>query len=519
MKDFDEQKATRAIRFFERHCTHIKGRWAGQRFQLIPWEGELLWELFGRVKPDGFRRYRICYCEIPKKNGKSELAAGIALKMLVADDEYGGEVYSAAADRKQAELVFDVAAQMVRNDPVLRKRLKIIDSRKQIADHRSNSFYQALSRETFTKHGLNPSAIIFDELHAQKTRELWDVLVEGTDAARTQQLIFAISTAGVYDQNSICWEIREHGRQILEGIIEDPSFLPVMYYADKGEDWENEKVWERVNPSLGYIFDLDVIRKHYKEAKEIPARQNNFRRYRLNEWVNQVSRWMPMDKWDLCDGEVAEKELLRRTCYGGLDLSSSIDMTAFVLVFPPVKKKEKWKVLPYFFIPEERMGERVKRDRVPYNLWVEAGLIEATPGNVIDYSFIKKRVVNCAKLFNLKEVAYDPWGAVKLAVELNGDEGIDMVEFRQGFKSMSPPTKELLVLVLGKQIEHGGNPVLRWCADNMVVEIDAAENIKPNKQKATERIDGMVALIMGLGRAIVNEEGSIYDERGVLVFG
>jgi len=511
------------ISFFQKYLTHIKGRWAGQEFRLIPWQVELLKKAFGTITDKGTRQYRIVYVEIPKKNGKSELASGVALYSLCGDGEMGGEVYSAAGDREQASLVYYPAAQMVRNNQRLSERLKVIDSRKRIIDAQSNSFYQVLSSEAFTKHGLNPSAVCFDETHAQPNRELWDVLTEGTDIARSQQLIFVTTTAGIYDKNSIGYQLHEKARQVQEardrGEEIDPTFLPVLFCADKDKDnWEDKEVWSRVNPSLNHIFDIDNINQHYLEVKQDPSRLNNFLRFRLNMWVGQISRYIPMDKWDACNGEVKKDELVKRICYGGLDLSSSIDLTAFVLVFPPEKPNEKWKILSRFYVPEDNIFERSRKDNVPYDMWVRSGLITATPGNVIDYAFIRKDVNNAAKIYNLKEVAFDPWGAVKLATELHEEDGIEMVEHRQGFKSMSPPTKDLLKMVMSGQLAHGDNPVLRWCADNLAVKIDAAENVKPEKDKSSERIDGIVALIMGLGRALLSyDKKSIYETERLFV--
>jgi phage terminase large subunit-like protein len=515
---FDESEAQRAVDFIQTLCCHTKGRWAGVRFSLIPWQEQLTREIFGTKKDNGFRQINTVYCEVPKKNGKSEFAAAIALQGLVSDREQMGEVYSAATDKDQAGIVFHTAAEMVRKNILLRQRIKIIDSRKRMVDLKSGSIYQALSRETYTKHGLNPSRIVFDELHALPTRELWDILVEGTDTARDQQLIFAITTAGVYDPLSICWEVREYARQVEEGIIEDPSFHSVIYSAGKDEDWTDEDVWRRVNPSLGHIFDIDKVREYYEKVKSSPARQNNFRRYRLNQWVNQISRWLDMDAWEACGGRIVKKDLIGRECYAGLDLSSSIDLTAFVLVFPPVKRRERWKILPFFFVPEDRMAERAQRDRVPYPLWARAKLINATPGNVIDYDFVKKTVLEAGNLYKIREIAFDPWGAAKLTTDL-ANEGFEMVEHRQGFKSMSPPMKELEKMTLNREFSHGGHKVLRWCADNLTVSIDAAENLKPDKAKARERIDGMVALVMALGRAVVAQRAaeSEYERRGLVV--
>ena len=513
------EKAIRAINFIQRLCSHTKGKWAGMPFHLLTWQFVILWRLFGQCKPDGNRQYRTTYCEIPKKNGKSELAAAIALILLVADDEQGAEVYSAAADINQAGLVYAVSAQMVRNNKTLSKRLRVLDSRKRIIDYKTNSFYQVLSAEVATKHGLNPSGIIFDELHAQPNRNLWDVLTEGTDYARSQQMVFTITTAGVYDPNSICWEIREHARQIDEGTIQDDSFLPVLYIADKEkEDYEDPKLWKRVNPSIGRIFTLDHIAEDYEKVKQRPARLNNFLRFRLNIWVNQLSRWIDMTAWDDCKGKIDPGVLIGRECFAGLDTSTKIDLTALVLAFPPEDDGDKWEIICKTYCPDDTIMRRSQEDRVPYNLWRDAGYLTATPGNVVDESFIKADILNFSKIYDLKEVAYDPWNASSIATDLLETHGIQMVEHRQGYASMSEPSKEFEKLILSKKLRHDGNPVLRWCVDNLAVTTDAAGNCKPAKDKARERIDAAVASIMAVGRAIVNYEArSVYEDRGFIV--
>lgn len=511
--------AHRAIRFIETHCTHIKGnRWAGRPFTLIPWQRDLLEKAYGTLNEKGKRQYRTVYCEVGKKNGKSELASCVALIGLVGDDEQGAEVYSAAGDRDQASLVYYPAAQMVRNREVLRNRVKIVDSRRRIIDYKTNSFYQVLSSESFTKHGLNPSTIGFDELHAQKTRELYDVLTEGTDIAREQQLIFIITTAGIHDENSIGWEVHEYARQVKEGIIDDPTFLPIIYAAEPDDDWEDPEVWKKANPSLGYIFDMDNLKQHYDAVAQNPARQNNFRRYRLNQWVSQVTRYIPMDHWRACGDAVDPGKLLKRACFGGLDLSSKVDMTAFVLVFPP-EGNEKWQILPWYFMPEDNLVERSRADGVPYDMWARGKLplITLTPGNVIDYGFVEKKIIEASKLYNLREVAYDPWNAMELAVRLENNRGITMVEHRQGFRSMSEPTKKLHAHIMEEKLAHGGHKILTWNADNLEVKIDASENVRPVKANTKQRVDGLIATIMAFGRAIEHwSRPSVYASRGVI---
>jgi len=509
---FDGSRAARALKFINLLC-HTKGEWAGQPFNLREWQRKPIEQLFGTLNEDGSRQYRTCYWEIPRKNGKSETAAAIALYMLFADGEVGGEIYSCAADREQASLVFNVAAQMIRYSPELSAMSKIVDSQKRIVVPGTGSFYRAISAEAYTKHGFNAHGVIFDELHTQPNRELWDTM-STAGGTRRQPLLFAITTAG-YDRNSICWEIHEYADKVKRGIVQDPTFLPVIYAAPVEADWRDEKVWHECNPALGDFRRLEELRMHFRKASEVPAYENTFRRLFLNQWTRQETRYYPMDKWDACDGPVVEGELIGRKCWSGLDLASTTDIAALVHVFPPQDEGGYWQVLPRFWVPQENMVVRSRRDHVDYDLWCQAGLIEATPGNVIDYRAIFHRIDEDAQMFDIQEVAFDRWGATQISQEL-AERGMTMVPFGQGFKSMSPPTVESLKLVLSGKLAHGGNPVLRWMADNFIAQENAAGWFKPDKGKSTERIDGIVAMIMAIGRATVGETtGSIYDTRGV----
>ena len=514
---FDEAKAQRAVEFI-RCLKHTKGRWRGQAFDLLPWQETIIRDVFGTVKEDGFRQYNTAYVEIPKKNGKSELAAGVALYMTCGDNEWGAEVYGCASDRQQASIVFDVAVDMVEQCPALKKRIKPVMSVKRLVYKPTNSFYQVLSAEAYTKHGLNVHAVIFDELHSQPNRELFDVMTKGSGDARTQPLFFLITTAGT-DRHSVCFEQHQKAEDILCGRKADPTFYPVIYGAEDDADWTSEEVWYRANPSLGHTIDIDKVRNACMSARDNPAEENIFRQLRLNQWVKQSTRWMQMEKWDACAFPVDEGELLGRECYGGLDLSSSIDITAFVLVFPPRDDTEKYVFLPYFWIPEENMVRRVRRDHVPYDVWEKQGFLETTEGDVIHYGFIESFIEDLGKRFHIKEIAFDRWGAVQMVQNLEG-LGFTVVPFGQGFKDMSPPSKRLMELVLERNVAHGGHPVLRWMMDNIFVRTDPAGNIKPDKEKSTEKIDGAVAAIMALDRAIRHggSTGSVYDERGILSF-
>lgn len=514
---FDEAKAEYAVQFI--NCLkHTKGRWRGQPFELLPWQDRIIRDVFGTVKENGYRQYNTAYVEIPKKNGKSELAAGVALYMTCGDGEWGAEVYGCASDRQQASIVFDVAVDMVDQCPALKKRIKPVMSVKRLVYQPTNSFYQVLSAEAYTKHGLNVHAVIFDELHSQPNRELFDVMTKGSGDARTQPLFFLITTAGT-DRHSVCFEQHQKAEDILLGRKIDPTFYPVIYGVPDDADWSLEEVWHQANPSLGHTIDIEKVRNAYLSAKDNPAEENIFRQLRLNQWVKQSTRWMQMEKWDACAFPVDERELLGRECYGGLDLSSSIDITAFVLVFPPRDETEKFVILPYFWIPEENMVQRVRRDHVPYDVWVKQGMLMTTEGNVIHYGFIENYIDSLGKKFHIKEIAFDRWGAVQMVQNLEG-LGFTVVPFGQGFKDMSPPSKELMKLTLEQKLAHGGHPVLRWMMDNIFVRTDPAGNIKPDKEKSTEKIDGAVAAVMALDRAIRNggSSGSVYDDRGILIF-
>lgn len=515
---FDTDLAQRAIDWFPRYLTHTKGDWARSPFELLPWQKEIIGKMFGTVRQDPknlkrhLRQYRKVYVEIPKKNGKTELGAGIALYLLFADHEPGAEIYSAASDRDQAAIMFNVAADMVRQNPDLSSRCQIIDSTKRIV-HNNGGVYRVLSAEAHTKHGFNTHAVLFDELHAQPNRELWDVLTMGAGAARSQPVFFTITTAG-FDRDSICWEIHKYATKVRDGIIDDPSFLPVLYYADDDDDWTDEKVWYKCNPSLGITIDIESMRDSCRMAKETPLLENTFRQLHLNQWVKQSSRFIPMRYWDECP-PLTDLDLDGEEVYCGLDLASTTDIAALVLVHPCDDKT--FDVIPYFWIPEDSLKNRTINDENMYTAWIQSGLMEATPGNVIDYNYIRQKIFDLSEKYQIKEIAFDPWNATQLVRDLE-DDGATMVPMRQGFVSMTGPTKEFLTLVLSRRIRHGGHPVLRWMADNMVVRKDPAGNLKPDKEKSTEKIDGMVALIMALDRAMRHEgEGaSVYETRGLI---
>lgn len=515
---YDKSAADFAVAFIQELC-HTKGTWAGKKFQLLDWQEQIIRDIFGTVKQNGYRQFNTAYIEIPKKNGKSELAAAVALLLLCGDGEQRAEIYGCAADRNQAKIVYDVAADMVRFCPALEKRVKILESAKKLIYLPTNSTYQVLSADVANKHGFNTHGVIFDELHTQPNRKLYDVMVQGSGDARMQPLYFLITTAG-NNTESICYEVHQKALDIMSGRKIDPTFYPVIYGAGTDEDWTDPKVWKKANPSLGETIGLDKVQAACDSAKQNPGEENSFRQLRLNQWVKQSVRWMPMDKWDACAFPVNPEELEGRVCYGGLDLSSTTDLTSFCLVFPPEDEYEPYYILPYFWLPEDTLPLRVNRDHVPYDLWERQGFIQTTEGNVVHYGFIEKFIEKLGEVYNIREIAFDRWGAVQMVQNLEG-MGFTVVPMGQGFASMSPPTKELMKLTLEKRLAHGGHPVLRWNMDNIFIRTDPAGNIKADKAKSTEKIDGAIACIMALDRAIRcgnDTSESVYDTRGLLVF-
>ena len=514
---YDKKKADRAVTFIENLC-HTKGKWAGTPFWLLPWQEQLIRDIFGIVKPDGNRQFRTAFVEICKKVGKSELAAAVALYLLYADNEPSAEVYGAAADRQQASIVFDVAKQMVEMSPALMKRSKLMGATKRIVNYSNAGYYQVLSAEVGGKHGFSVSGLVFDEIHTQPNRQLYDVLTKGSSDARQNPLHFIITTAG-NDRHSIAYELHTKAVDILEGRRVDPTFYPVVYGLKDDEDWEDEENWYKVNPSLGYTVDIERLRDAYREAKQNPADEITFKWLRCNMWVSSTVAWIPDAIYMRGNESIEAASLEGRDCYAGLDLSSTGDITALVLIFPPRDENEKYVLLPYFWIPEETIPRRVKANSVPYDIWEKQGYIMSTEGNVIHYDFIEKFIMDLSEKYHILEIAVDRWNATQMIQNLEG-EGFTIVPFGQGFSSMSAPTKEFYRLLMEGRIIHGGNPVLRWMAGNVVIDTDPAGNIKVTKAKSKEKIDGIVAAIMALDRCIRQEgqSGSVYDERGLLVF-
>ena len=507
---FDRDAARLAIGFFPDILKHSKGSLAGKPFKLERWEKAIIANAFGWKRPDGTRRYREVFIYVPRKNGKTCLAAGIILLMMFTDGEPGAEIYSAAADRDQAMLVFKQAEGMVIQEPELENRCRIYPSSKSIV--KGSSSYKAISAVSNTKHGYNSHLVVVDELHAQPNRDLVDVLITST-ASRIQPMVVHITTAD-FNRESICNEKLDYAEKVRDGIVQDKSFLPVIYAASQTDDWQDPKVWKRANPNFGISVSPDYFKMQCRRAIETPSFENTFKRLHLNIMTEQDVRWLQIERWDCCDAPIDLEELRHQPAWGGLDLSSTTDLTSFVLAFRPIDNDGIYRLLLWCWVPGESMERRYLKDKVPYPTWVRQGFIEKTDGNVVDYSRVRAKINDVAKIYSVQEIAYDPWNATHIANELGDEDGFNMVEFRQGFHSMNEPTKALERLMLDKKLAHGGNPVLRWAASNVTVKIDEAGNLKPDKKKSTERIDPIVASIMAMSRAMTNDAAgkSAYDD-------
>lgn len=510
---WDQAAADRANEFFG-YLRQSKGRWANEPLALLPWQAFIIGSIFGWKRANGTRRFRSAYTEVARKQGKSTLAAGVALYLLDFDGEPGAEVYAAATKRDQAKIVWSEAASMVRRTTALNRRVKIVDSRANMHILDTSSKFEALGKDSDSLDGLNVHGAIIDELHAHPTRYIVDVL-ETAAGARTQPMFFYITTAGIASKETIYQETHQRARRVVEGIIEDDSLFAYIASLDPEDDWADPAVYPKANPSLGITILLDELVAERDKALDTPGRQNAFRRLRLNQQTEQVSRWLDMALWDTPEAAapIDSAALEGRPCWGGLDLSTTTDLTALVLVFRD--EDGGYILLPHFWVPEENLRRRAQRDRVPYDLWANQGHLAATPGNVVDYQAIVAKVRELSSRYRVQEIAFDPWNATGVVTQLQ-EEGANMVEVRQGYASLTAPAKEFEKAVTSKRLRHGGHPVLRWNAANVSVEQDPAGNLKPSKAKSTERIDGVVAAIMAVGRAMVGDDGhSIYESRGL----
>ena len=512
---FDQAAVDRVRYFFERFLRHSKGSdFAGKPFVLLDWQYDrVIAPAFGWKMPDGTRRFRRVGVAIPKKNGKSTLLSGVGLFMLMGDGEPGAEVYSAAADRDQASIIYEEAANMVDASPALLRRIRVLRSKKLLVHGASRSLYKALSADVPTKEGLNIHCLLFDELHAQKTRDLWNTLRYGF-ASRKQPMLWWISTAGV-DQESVCYEQWQRAKAVQESREIDISLLPYICEASDEDDWKSEDVWRRVNPSYGQTISTRDMREGCDEAVALPANENNFKRYRLNIWTRQTVRWIPTDRWRALARKIDWSKMRRQPCRLGLDLAATTDIAAASLLFP---RQRGYRLLTRFWVPAAALVARVRENKTRLDEWVRRGFVKVTDGDVLDYDVIRKDINDMADEFKVMDVSIDPWNATQLAVQLAGD-GLDVQFVRTGFLSISAASKEFEKLILGGMIEHDGNPVMDWMIGNVAKEDDASGNIKPSKRRSAEKIDGVVSTIIALARhiAAVPQRPSKYETQGLTV--
>jgi len=508
---FDKDAAIRAVSFIEKFCTHTKGELAGKPFLLEDWQKEIVGNIFGwKNKDTNLRKYRTVFIEVPRKNGKTTLCAAISLYMLFADSERGSEVYAAAGDRNQAGIVFEIAKGMILNNPELTNRSKVF--RNSITHEAKGNFFQAISSDSKTKHGFNSNCVVFDELHTQPNRDLWDTLTTST-GSRRQPLTIAITTAG-YDRQSICFEIYKYAKSVESGAISDDTFYPVIYEADETDDITKEETWIKANPNYGVSLRKEYMEQESKKAVNVPSYQNTFKRLMLNIWTESLVKWIGHDEWSACHEEFDYKTLEGAECWGGLDLASTRDISAFVLVF---NVEDKIVVLPHLFIPEDNAKKRSDRDGVNYMEWMRDGHVIGTEGDVADYNFIKAKINELSLKYRIQSIAYDRWNASQLVIDLQND-GANMCPFGQGFVSMSAPTKELEKIILAKQIIHNNNPAMNWMLSNVALQEDPAGNIKVAKNKSKEKVDGIVALVMAIGEMMTTEDtNSVYENRDIII--
>lgn len=516
---FDREAAQHAIDFFG-FLRHSKGEWANKVFVLSDWQCFIVAMLFGWKRADGTRRFREGYIEIPRKNGKSTLLSGIGLYLFFADGEAGAEVYTAATKLDQAKIVHSEAIRMVQASPLLRARIAVAKNNLSIVA--THSKFLPVGADSDTLDGLNVSGAVIDEYHAHKTSGMFDILNTAT-GSRQQPLIVTITTAGSNKVKSPCGQKNEYCVRVLLNTSPDDDVFAFISTIDEGDDWRDEKVWAKANLNLHISAKVDDLRRKARVAAQMPSAQNSFRRLHLNQWTEQSERWLDLEVWDACEGAIPATDLhdaLRgRVCYGALDLASTRDINALVLYFPPVDDEETGYLLCTFFIPAENITDRVQRDRVPYDAWKDDGWMECTPGNITDYEFIRAKIHEFAEEFALQQVAYDRWNATQIVTQLV-DDGIEMVPFGQGFASMAAPTKSFEAKVLGKQLSHGGHPVLRWMAQNVSVKRDPADNMKPDKATSGEKIDGIVATIMAIGISeltVGDNSSSVYDDEDLKI--
>lgn len=508
---FSEARAWHAVEFFG-YCRHSKGEWAGKPLILSPWQLWMTWVLFGWVDKNDIRRFKTAYIEVARKSGKSTWLSAVGLYLFDGEGEPGAEVYTSATKRDQARIVHQESVRMVKKSPMLRGRIRVLKDN--LYCEATESKYEPLGADADSTDGLNPNGALIDELHAHKTREMWDVMETAT-GSRRQSLLIGITTAGVI-QEGICSEVRDYTAKVLGQVGDNDSWFGVIYGIDEEDDPFDEKCWIKANPNLGVSNKLDDLQRKALRAKEMPSARTAFFVKHLNKWVDALNNAIPMEDWNACSDHVDPKAMKGRLCYGGLDVAKRGDLSAFVLLFPPIEGAEDrtWKILPYFWTPEKSLENKPAREQEWLKGWIDAGLIESTDGDTVDFAIIQQRILEAAALYDIREVAFDPWNSLETAERLK-KEGVNMIEFGQTIMNFNEPTKDLIEMVVRHEFAHGGHRVLKWNASCLDVKTDPNGNIrpvKPDTRKTAARIDGMVALIMALGRAKFSEQ-STFDMR------
>lgn len=507
---YDEEEADRAVWFFS-ELVQFDGEWAGLPFSLSDWqEWDIIRPLFGWKKTsDGTRRFRSAYIEIPRKNGKTTLMAGIAGFLLLADREPGAQIYCAATKEDQAKLLFDAARKLLENSPSFCEEFQAF--KKSLYCPQMGSVFRPLGRDSKTQDGFSVHGGLIDEYHAHPSSDIKDVLASGR-GARRQPLICTITTAG-FNTFAPCKRESDLAKTILEGTVSNETYFAYVTTVDDPKNWADPIEWQKANPNLGISVYEEGFREDFKEANLLPENLNNFLVKKLNIWVTQHEKWLDLEAWKQCRQEIEIESLLGKPCVGGLDLSTTTDLTVFLLLFYQENPKV---VLPFFFLPKDSIRKRSERDRVPYDLFERDGSLFVTEGNVVDYDFVEAKILECKEKYAVSEIAFDRWNASQTVNNLTA-KNVPMVPFGQGFFSMNAPSKELEKLVLERKLNHLGHPVLEWMAGNVAVAKDPAGNIKPAKDKSSERIDGIVALVMALGIAAKQKPAAnfIYNSRGI----
>ena len=513
--------ADHACSFFETNLHHSKGEWAGQLLRLEPWQRRWIRRLFGWERPDGTRRYRRSHVWLPRKNGKSTLVAGVCLYALTADAERGAEIYSCATDEAQAHAVFGEARNMADASPILRAMTEIF--KKSIWCQKHTARYSVISAKPGSKHGLNVHVAAYDEIHAARDRGLYDVMTSAS-GARRNPLELVISTAGD-NTGSFAYELWEYALKVRDGILEDPEFLPVVYCAEETDDWRDERTWAKANPNFGVSVKIEFLRSQLAKVGNMPGAIAAFKQLYLNIWSQAAQAAIDLNRWKRCarkdlvpaGSTLIPEKLEGKRCWGGLDLSSTNDLTAFALAFPR-ENEQGIDVLVWQWVPEENVAERAKRHRVDYPKWIALKQLYATPGNVVDYTHIEAFIARVAETVNLQDIGYDPRNATDFVQRLQDDRGLTMVEVLPNYKNLSPATKELERLYLSRHLGHNGNPVLTWQASHVVWRSNATGDIMPDKKKSREKIDGIAALVTAIARVSLGKaDVSSFEKRGVIV--